>query len=84
MNADPIRYSLQNRGFVCLMLVALIGTGAYAGLLVHLPFDAAPGHHQRAGDGDQRFARLCKGRTRSSSSSSSITSLSSPGRRERP
>ena len=36
----PIRYSLQNRGFVCLMLVALLGTGAYA--LVHLPFDALP------------------------------------------
>ena len=40
MSADPIRYSLQNRGFVCLMLLALLGSGAYA--LVHLPFDALP------------------------------------------
>src|SRR4051794_36946783 len=35
-----IRYSLKNRGFVCLMLVALIGSGVYS--LLKLPIDAVP------------------------------------------
>ncbi len=35
-----IRYSLHNRGFVCLMLLALSGSGVYS--LAHLPFDALP------------------------------------------
>jgi cobalt-zinc-cadmium resistance protein CzcA len=35
-----IRYSLQNRGFVCLILLALVGSGMYA--LAHLPVDALP------------------------------------------
>jgi cobalt-zinc-cadmium resistance protein CzcA len=40
MITELIRYSLQNRGFVCLILLALVGSGAYA--LLHLPVDALP------------------------------------------
>jgi cobalt-zinc-cadmium resistance protein CzcA len=40
MITELIRYSLQNRGFVCLLLLALVGSGAYA--LLHLPVDALP------------------------------------------
>src|SRR4051812_24268931 len=35
-----IRYSLKNRGFVCLMMVALTGSGLFS--LWHLPIDAVP------------------------------------------
>src|SRR5690349_16453847 len=35
-----IRYSLKNRGFVLLMVLALVGSGLYS--LVRLPIDAVP------------------------------------------
>jgi heavy metal efflux system protein len=35
-----IRYSLKSRGFVVLMLAALVGSGVYS--LLHLPIDAVP------------------------------------------